>query len=76
MLNKEYKKKKRIYIYIYIYIYIHIKYIHFNFGRGFCGSFSMLFPKAPTSCGKKNFGIIFAALYFLLYEFKKCVSDF
>ena len=25
----------------------------FNFGRGFCGSFSMLFPKAPASCGKK-----------------------
>ena len=24
----------------------------FNFGRGFCGSFSMLFPKAPPSCGK------------------------
>ena len=24
----------------------------FNFGRGFCGSFSMLFPKAPASCGK------------------------
>ena len=23
----------------------------------------MLFPKAPASCGKKNFEIIFAALY-------------
>ena len=26
----------------------------FNFGRGFCGSFSVLFPKAQASCGKKN----------------------
>ena len=26
----------------------------FNFGRGFCGSFSVLFPKAPASCGKKK----------------------
>ena len=26
----------------------------FNFGRGFCGFFSMLFLKAPVSCGKKN----------------------
>ena len=25
-----------------------------SFGRGFCGSFSMLFLKAPASCGKKN----------------------
>ena len=25
----------------------------FNFGRGFRGFFSMLFPKAPASCGKK-----------------------
>ena len=24
-----------------------------NFGRGFCGSFSMLFPEAPASCDKK-----------------------
>ena len=28
-------------------------YIFFNFGRGFCGSFPMLFPKAPASCCKK-----------------------
>ena len=27
----------------------------FNFGRSFCGSFSMLFPKAPASCWKKFF---------------------
>ena len=25
----------------------------FNFGRGFCISFSMLFPEAPASCDKK-----------------------
>ena len=36
----------------------------------------MLFPKAGTSCCKKNFGLIFAALYFYIYELKKCVSDF
>ena len=24
-----------------------------NFGRGFCGSFSMLFPEAPAPCDKK-----------------------
>ena len=30
-----------------IYIYF------FNFGRGFRGSFSTLFPKGPASCGKK-----------------------
>ena len=32
---------------MYIYIYI------FNFGRGFCGSFSILFPEAPVSCDKE-----------------------
>ena len=31
----------------------YIIYIFFNFGRGFCGFFSMLFPKAPASCCKK-----------------------
>ena len=36
----------------------------------------LLFPKAPPSPGKKKFEIIFAALYFYLYELKKCVSDF
>ena len=36
----------------------------------------MLFPKAPVSSGNKNFEIIFAALYFCLYELKKYVSDF
>ena len=36
----------------------------------------MLFPKAGTSCCKKNFGLIFPALYFYIYELKKCVSDF
>ena len=29
-------------------------YIFFNFGLGFCGSFPMLFRKAPASCFKKN----------------------
>ena len=31
----------------------YIIYIFFNFGRGFCGSFFILFPKAPASCCKK-----------------------
>ena len=31
----------------------YIIYIFFNFGRGFCGSFPMLFPKVPASCSKK-----------------------
>ena len=31
----------------------YIIYIFFNFQRAFCGSFPMLFPKAPTSCCKK-----------------------
>ena len=51
------------------------KYI-FDLGRGFCDSFSMLFPEAPDSCGKKKMEIIFAALYFHLHELKKYVSDF
>ena len=29
------------------------KFKFFNFGRGFWGSFPMLFPKAPDSCCKK-----------------------
>ena len=34
---------------------VNIQYTYFfNFRHGFCGSFSMLFPKAPASCGKKN----------------------
>ena len=28
-------------------------YIFFSFGHGSCGSFAMLFPKAPASCCKK-----------------------
>ena len=31
----------------------YIIYIFFNFGRGFCGSFFILFPKAPASSCKK-----------------------
>ena len=31
----------------------YIIYVFFNFGRGFCGSCNMLFPKAPASCCKK-----------------------
>ena len=32
----------------------YIIHIFFNFGRGFWGSFPMLFPKAPASCCKKK----------------------
>ena len=32
-----------------------------NLGRGFYGSFPLLFPKAPASCRKKHFELIFAA---------------
>ena len=42
-----------------------------NFWRGFCGSFSMLFPKDPAFCDKKNLKIFFPALYFYLHELKK-----
>ena len=31
----------------------YIIYIFLNFGRGFCGSFPMLFPKGPASCCRK-----------------------
>ena len=46
----------------------YIVYIFFNFERGFYGSF--YFEK------QKNSELIFAALYFYIYELKKCVSDF
>ena len=36
----------------------------------------MLFPKAPAFGCKKAFELIFTALYFYIYELKKCVSDF
>ena len=32
----------------------YIVYIFFNFGRGLCGSFPLLFPKAPASCCKET----------------------
>ena len=48
----------------------------FNFGRDFWGFFSVLFPKAPASCGKKKLKLIFAALYFYLYELKKSAWHF
>ena len=50
-------------------------YFFFNFGCEFCGSFSMLFPKAPASCGKK-FLSQFLLHFCYLCEFKQCVSDF
>ena len=44
-------------------------------GGDFCGSFPMLFPKAPACCCKK-LELFFAVLYFYIYELKNCASDF
>ena len=41
----------------------------YNYGRGFCGTFSMLFPKAPGSCGKN------ILKKFLLHRTSICVSS-
>ena len=41
----------------------------FNFGRGFCGGFFMLFPKAPASSGKINL------TWFLLHYISNCTSS-
>ena len=49
--------------------------IFLNFGGGFCGSFSMLFPKAPASCGKNKIEVTFATFYLYVYELKKCISN-
>ena len=35
-------------------------YVFLNFGRDFCSFFTMLFPEAPASCGKKKIEIILA----------------
>ena len=53
-----------------------IIHILFNFGRGFCVYFLMLFPKAPVSCSEKKTELIFATLYFYICELKKRISDF
>ena len=47
----------------------HVIYIFLSFGCGFCSSFSMLFPKTPTSCGKK------ILKYFLLHCTSICMSS-
>ena len=44
--------------------------------RGFCDSFPVLLSKAPASCCKKNFKLIFGSLYYYIFELKKCVSDY
>ena len=48
--------------------------IFFNFGCGFYGCFSVLFPKAPASC--KNFERIFAALCLYIYYIQKVSQIF
>ena len=48
---------------------VNIKYIfYFNFGHGFCGSFSMFFHKLQLLV----INFFFTELYFYLYELKKC----
>ena len=54
----------------------YIIYIFFSSGRGFYGSFPILFLKTQASCCKKKLELIFAALCFYIYELKKIVSDF
>ena len=46
-------------------------YIFLQFWAWFLRSFFMLFPEATASCDKKKVKIIFAALYFYLYDLKK-----
>ena len=54
----------------------YIIYIFFNFGRGFLWFFSFVISKRPSFLLQKNFELIFAALYFYVFELKKCASDF
>ena len=53
-----------------IYIYF------FQFRRGFRGFFFYVIYKSSSFLWYKNSELIFAALYFYLYEPKKCVSEF
>ena len=49
--------------------FVNIWYTHFfNYGRDFCGSFSMLFPKVPAFCGKK------ILKYFFMHFTSICMS--
>ena len=47
-------------------------YIFFNFGRGFCGIFPMLFPKVPASCCKKFWTDFCCIVLLYLWAQKAC----
>ena len=46
----------------------------FNFGYGFCDSFSMLFPEAPASCGKTLWNN-FCSILLLLSVMRNCTDN-
>ena len=45
----------------------------FNFECGFRGFFSMLFPKAPASCGKKNWNNFCCIVLLFVWAQKVCL---
>ena len=51
----------------------YIIYIFFNFRRGFCGFFPMLFPKAPPFCCKKNWTNFCCIILLYLWTLKVCL---
>ena len=51
----------------------YIIYIFFNFGRGCCGSFPMLFPKTPASCYKRFWTYFCCILFLCLSPQKVCL---
>ena len=51
----------------------YIRYIFLNFGRGFYGFFSMLFPKAPASWCKKFWTKFCCIVHLYLWAQKMCL---
>ena len=54
----------------------YITYILFNIGHSFCGTFSILFPNASASCGKKFWAYFYYIFHLLVWAQKVCLSDF
>ena len=53
---------------------VNIEYIYFsNFGRGFCSSFSMSFPKTPASWDKKNWNNFCCIVLIFAWAEKVCL---
>ena len=52
----------------------YIIYIFLNFRCGFCGSFSLLFPKSPASCGKKILKYFCWITLLFVWDQKVCLS--